>query len=355
METTNLTNDVINNLTEQGSDPRSPDGRRYRSQPLVTSIYTADPSAHVFEGRIYIYTSHDVEAPPLPDIEPFKGDEGNGFAMYDYHVLSMDRIGGDVTVHPVALDLKDVPWAARQMWAPDCAYKNGTYYLYFPAKDKKGAFRIGVATSSNPAGPFKAQPEPIKGSYSIDPAVFTDDNGQSYLYFGGCSGGQLERFSEDGTYHRDQKNTGSTIIMPRVARLSEDMLNLAETPRQAIIVDAVGKPIQKGDDDRIFFEACWMHKYKCKYYLSYSTGGTHLIAYAIGDTPYGPFVHTGNILLPVQGWTTHHSVMEFHDNWWLFYADCQLSNSSILRNVKMTEMQYNPDGTIQTIDPFLKD
>src|ERR1039458_10589239 len=79
------------------SQPRSPDGRRYMSQPLVTSIYTADPSAHVFGGRIYIYASHDIDdGPPLSDVEPFKGSEGNAFKMRDYRVLSMDRIGGEV-------------------------------------------------------------------------------------------------------------------------------------------------------------------------------------------------------------------------------------------------------------------
>src|SRR6266851_3340111 len=83
--------------TAPTSQPRSLDGRRYLSQPLVTSIYTADPSAHVFGGRIYIYASHDInDGPPLPDVEPFKGSEGNAFKMRDYHVLSMDRIGGEV-------------------------------------------------------------------------------------------------------------------------------------------------------------------------------------------------------------------------------------------------------------------
>ena len=185
------------------TQPRSPDGRRYLSQPLVTSIYTADPSAHVFDGRIYIYASHDIsEGPSLPDVEPFKGSKGNAFKMRDYHVLSMDRIGGEVTVHPVALDIKDVPWAARQMWAPDAAFKNGTYYLYFPAKGRDGAFRIGVATSKNPVGPFVPQPEPIKGSYSIDPAVFADDDGESYLYFGGLSGGQLQMIVDGDEFQR---------------------------------------------------------------------------------------------------------------------------------------------------------
>ena len=159
------------------------------SQPLISSIYTADPSAHVFNGKIYIYNSHDINA-GIPE-----NDNGDHFAMRDYHVLSMDSIGGKVTDNGVALDTKDIAWAGRQLWAPDAAYKNGAYYLYFPLKDKQDIFRIGVATSKNPIGPFKAEPTPIEGSYSIDPCVFKDKDGSYYLYFGGIWGGQLQRWN----------------------------------------------------------------------------------------------------------------------------------------------------------------
>ncbi len=114
------------------------------SQPLVSHIYTADPSAHVFNGRIYIYPSHDT-ATGTPE-----NDNGDHFNMMDYHILSMDSVGGKVTDHGVALSIKDIPWAGRQLWAPDAAYANGMYYLYFPVKDKQDIFRIGVATSKRP-------------------------------------------------------------------------------------------------------------------------------------------------------------------------------------------------------------
>ena len=339
------------------SQPRSPDGRRYLSQPLVTSIYTADPSAHVFGGRIYIYASHDIEGPPLPDIEPFRNSQGNAFRMRDYRVLSLDRPGGEVTVHPVALDLADVPWAARQMWAPDAAFKDGIYYLYFPAKDRAGAFRIGVAESKSPVGPFRARPEPIRGSYSIDPSVFIDDDGEAYMYFGGMAGGQLQKFA-DGVYDpngpaTDPRPADQPAFMPKVVRMERTMLEFAERPRDARILDAAGQTILRGDVQRRFFEAAWLHKYRGRYYLSYSTGENRTIGYAIGSSPYGPFRHQGDVLLPVQGWTTHHSIVEIDGRWWLFYADSQLSNQTWLRNVKMTELFYNPDGTIRTIDPFM--
>ena len=333
--------------------------REYRHQPLVTDVYTADPSAHVFGDRIYVYVSHDIEeGPPLSDDPPFQNSEGNAFKMRDYVVLSMDDPEGEVTVHRNVLDIKDVPWAARQMWAPDAAYRDGTYYLYFPVKAHDGAFRIGVATSDRPEGPFKAQPEPIEGSYSIDPSVFIDDDGTAYMYFGGVNGGQLQRYT-NGVYDpngpgTDTKAPDEQAFMPLVAKMRDDMLEFAEKPREALIVDEAGKPLRAGDAPRRFFEAAWMHKYSGKYYLSYSTGGTHFIAYAIGDSPYGPFTYQGNILLPVTGWTTHHSIVEQDGRWWLFYADSQLSGGRThLRNVKVAELFYNPDGTIRTIDPFV--
>lgn len=329
------------------------DASRYLSQPLVSEIYTADPSAHVWgDGKLYIYPSHDIDGDAKED------DLGGHFEMRDYRILSMDAPGGKVTVHPTALDVKDVPWASKQMWAPDAAYKNGTYYLYFPAKDKQGAFRIGVATSKSPVGPFKAEPEPIKGSFSIDPAVFTDTDGRSYMYFGGIWGGQLQR-NVTGTYDpngskTDLEQPDKPALSPKVAALDGSMKQFSEKPRDVLILDETGKPLLGKDHDRRFFEAAWMHKYNGKYYFSYSTGNTHYLVYAIGDSPYGPFTYKGRILEPVEGWTTHHSIVEWQGRWWLFYADSQLSGQTRLRNVKVTELKYNPDGTIRTINPIVK-
>lgn len=154
--------------------------------PLIDHIYTADPSAHVFNGKLYIYPSHDIPT----DIQD--NDNGDQYAMNDYHVFSLDEMGGPVTDHGTVLKAADVPWVSKQMWAPDAAYKNGKYYLYFPARDHEGVMRIGVAVGDKPEGPFTADPEPIPNSYSIDPACFVDDDGSAYLYFGGIWGGQLQ-------------------------------------------------------------------------------------------------------------------------------------------------------------------
>ena len=319
--------------------------QKYLSQPLVKDIYTADPSAHVYNDKIYIYPSHDIEA-GVPE-----NDNGDHFDMRDYHILSMDKVGGKVTDHGVALDIKDIPWAGRQLWAPDAAFKNGTYYLYFPVKDKQDIFKIGVATSKSPTGPFKPEANPIEGSYSIDPAVFTDGDGKSYMYFGGIWGGQLQRW-RTGKYDINGAEPAKTeaAIGPRVARLSDNMLSFAEPVKEITILDSVGKPFLAGDNNKRFFEASWMHKHNGKYYFSYSTGDTHFIAYAIGDSPYGPFTYKGVILNPVQGWTNHQSIVDFKGKTYLFYHDTQLSNKTHLRNVKVTELTYNSDGTIQTIN-----
>lgn len=335
--------------TVPANGPTAPNGRHYLSQPLVTSIYTADPSAHVFQGKIYVYPSHDVET-GIPD-----DDLGNQYAMHDYQVLQMDRIGGPVRIGPVALDLKDVPWASKQLWAPDAAYRQGIYYLYFPGRDKEGRFRIGVATGSSPMGPFKAEPEPIQGSFSVDPAVFTDTDGQSYMYFGGIWGGQLENWT-NGAFvagsttdlHQDDK----PALMPKVARLTADMKQFAAPPRDAVILGVDGKPVLGGDHDRRFFEASWVFRRNGIYYFTYSTGDTHFLAYATGTSPEGPFQYKGPFLLPVQGWTTHHSIVEWKGKWWLFYADTQLSNKNHLRSAKVTELHFDANGSIQLIDPF---
>lgn len=318
---------------------------------LVDHLYTADPSAHVFEGRIYIYPSHDIDAGI-----PFN-DNGDHFGMRDYHVFSMDRIDGEVVDHGVALDIDEVPWAKRQMWAPDAAEKNGKYYFYFPAKDYDDIFRVGVAVGDRPEGPFKAQPDYIKGSFSIDPAVFHDDeSGEYFMYFGGIWGGQLQRY-KTGQYEEDDGEPAddAPALCPKVAKMTDDMLEFAEEPRDLVIVDPNGEPLKAGDHNRRFFEAAWMHKYQGKYYFSYSTGNTHLLCYAIGDNPYGPFTYAGPILTPVVGWTTHHSICTFKGEWYLFHHDSKLSGGiTHLRSMKVAKLNYKPDGTFEILDGMME-
>lgn len=318
---------------------------RLSDAPLITHLYTADPSAHVFEGKLYIYPSHDRET-DQPD-----NDLGDQYDMVDYHVFSMDDTHGPVTDHGVALTLADVPWAAKQLWAPDAATKNGRYYLYFPARDYDGVFRIGVASADRPGGPFKAEPEPIPGSFSIDPCAFTDTDGRAYLCFGGLWGGQLQKwrgptFDPDG----NEPDDAEPALSPRIAELAPDMKTFLGPVRELQILDEHGAPLLAGDHDRRYFEAAWMHRRDGIYYLSYSTGNTHYLAYATSDNPFGPFTYAGRLLDPVIGWTTHHSIVEFKGRWYLFHHDSSLSNGcNHLRCVKLKELVYDEAGRMTVL------
>ena len=271
--------------------------------------------------------------------------------MKDYHVLSTDDpMNGEVIDHGCVLKLEDIPWAGRQMWDNDCQEKDGKYYMYFPLKDKCDIFRIGVAIADRPEGPFIPQPDPIRGSYSMDICVLKEGN-DYLMYFGGLWGGQLQRYKDNKALESAYLPEGDEPALPsRVVKLTEDMLQWAEEPKPVFVVDEEGNPLKANDPHR-FFEASWVHKHNGKYYFSYSTGDSHLLCYAIGDNPYGPFTYKGVILTPVVGWTTHHSIIEYKGKTYLFHHDSVPSGGkSWLRSLKVCELTYNEDGTIQTID-----
>jgi hypothetical protein len=319
-------------------------------KPLIKDLYSADPSAHVFNGKIYIYPSHDE------DIETIDNDNGDQYAMKDYHVYEMP----DTETYPkdcgCIFTLEDIPWASKQLWAPDCAEKDGKYYFAFPARDKTGMFRIGMAVGESPTGPFKPEPEYIKGSYSIDPCLFPDTDKKIYLTFGGLWGGQLDQY-KDNKWSKDNKEPKGNEVacMPKIALMKDNLLELAEEPRDLVLVDEKGNPLTGGDEERRYFEGPWLFKKEDTYYFTYSTGTTHLICYATSKNVYGPYTYRGVILTPVLGWTTHHSILEFKGKWYLFYHDCERSKGvNHKRNVKFCTLEFNPDGTIKTIDGSIK-
>ena len=280
---------------------------------LFPADYMADPSVHVFNGKLYIYPSHDN------DDAKCENDNGDQYVMRDMHVLSTDDpMNGLVVDHGQALDIADIPWAGRQLW--DCE------------------------------GPSVPQPDPIRGSYSMDICVFEED-GKYYLYFGGLWGGQLQRYKDNKALENAYLPEGDEPALPsRVVRLTDDMLQFAEEPRPVLVVDEDGKPLA-ADDPHRFFEASWLHKYNGKYYFSYSTGDSHLLCSAIGDNPYGPFTYKGVILTPVVGWTTHHCIVEYKGKWYLFHHDAAPSGGrSWLRSLKVCELEYDENGLIKTID-----
>ncbi len=312
---------------------------------LFPDDYMADPSVHVFGNRLYIYPSHDRETGAAFD------DDGGHFQMRDYHVLSLsgNPLEAPVTDHGIILDVDQVPWAEKQMWDNDVVEKNGRYYLIFSAKDYNGVFHLGVAISDRPEGPFIPQTHPIRGSFSIDPCAFKDDDGEVYCYFGGLWGGQLQwyqspqKLTKGGTDLGPAPDRKTQLFCPHdapalpsyVARMSDDVLQFAEAPRPVVILDADGEPLKAGDPHR-FFEASWMHKAGGRYYFSYSTGDSHLLCLSVGDNPYGPFRFQCELLQPVVGWTTHHSIIQYEGRWWLFHHDSEPSNGiTHLRSLKV--------------------
>ena len=328
---------------------------------LFPNDYMADPSANVFNDRLYIYPSHDRDSGEAFD------DDGGHFQMRDYHVLSLDDVAnGEITDHGVILDVDQVEWAEKQMWDNDVIEKNGKYYLVFSAKDYNGVFHLGVAVADKPEGPFIPEPHPIRGSFSIDPCLFKDDDGSIYCYYGGLWGGQLQWYgltpqasaNEEGVVMGPAPDKKTPMFLPAdspavpslMAKMSDDMLQFAEAPHPVVILDENGEPLKAGNPHR-FFEASWMHKHNGKYYFSYSTGDSHYLCYAIGNSPYGPFTFKGVILDPVVGWTTHHSIVKFKDEWFLFYHDCVPSNDTTwLRSLKVQKLYYNDDGTIKKVN-----
>lgn len=324
--------------------------KKVQKRYLFSEDYMADPSAHVFDGKIYIYPSHDWESSAPDD------DLGSEYDMKDYHVLSLegdDPLTSPVVDHGKALDIKDIPWARRQLWDCDVARgKDGRYYLYFPAKDKTDIFRVGVAVSDSPVGPFIPEADPIRGSYSIDMAVLEDGDAY-YMYFGGIWGGQLQRYEDNlakdcgSSYPAD----GQPAIPARVVRLAANMKQFAEEPKPVVLLDADGSPIKVEDNERRFFEAAWVFRKDGKYYFTYSTGDTHKLCYAVGDNPYGPFTYRGVILTPVIGWTTHHSIIQYNGKWWLFHHDSAPSKGiNRLRSLKVCELTFDENGDIETIE-----
>jgi arabinoxylan arabinofuranohydrolase len=278
--------------------------------PFVRNMYTADPSAHVWsDGRLYVYPSHDIEPPQGCDL------------MDKYHVFSTDDMI-TWTDHGEILSAADVGWGRTEggfMWAPDCAYKNGTYYFYFPHPTGSGGewsstWKIGVATSAEPAANFEVKGY-IEGLKSmIDPCVFVDDDGQAYLYYGG--GGQCEG-----------------------GKLKDNMTEL----------DGQMQEMQGLTD---FHEGSWVHKYNGKYYLSYADNnplGGNQMRYAISDNPLGPWTYKGVYIKPTGGPTNHGSIIEYKGQWYAFYHNSILSGHPWLRSICVDSLFYNGDGTIQVV------
>lgn len=287
--------------------------------PIIRSQYNADPTARVFDGRIYLYPSHDIRDPRNP-----RGMDW--FCMSDYHVFSSDDLV-DWKDHGVILKQEDVPWgnpAGFAMWAPDCVEKDGKYYFYFPDAPKSGmGFNVGVAVADRPEGPFAPQPEPVEGVMGIDPCVLQCSDGSAYLIWSGMG--------------------------LRGAKLKDNMLELDGA---GVLLD---EDLPKG-----FKEGPFAFEHKGKFYLTYpwvrKENGTEALAYAMSDNPLGPYEYKGIIMDETPGcWTNHHSIVEFKGQWYLFYHTNACSPEfDKNRSACIDRLYFNEDGTIQQVYPTLR-
>lgn len=299
-------------------------GNLSAQNPIVRNQFSADPTARVFNGKVYVFPSHDI---PTPAEKPGRKD---WFCMADYHVFSSENMT-DWTDHGMIVSQNKVKWVdstSYSMWAPDCIERNGKYYFYFPANknvaDANGrkGFGIGVAVAEKPEGPYIPLPEPIKGVNGIDPNVFIDKDGQAYLYWA-------------------QGNIS-------VAKLKDNMTELASEP--LIIANLPQKGLKEGP---------FLFERKGIYYLTipHVENKIERLEYAIGDNPMGPFKMAGVVMdeSPMNCWTNHQSFVQYKGQWYLFYhQDAYSPKFDKNRSICIDSLFFNTDGTIRKVSPTLR-
>ena len=299
--------------------------------PIIRDQFTADPTARVFNDKVYLYPSHDIFPP--------EGQRQDWFCMEDYHVFSSENLT-DWTDHGMIVTQNNVPWVrpnSYSMWAPDCVYRNGKYYFYFPSAPATGmGFAVGVAISDNPEGPFIPEPEPIKGINGIDPCVLLASDGNAYIFWGNG----------------------------RCAKLKDNMKELADdNPRETVKwgnreMEMVGVHCLKDLPNRQA-EGPFAFEYNGNYYLTYPyvRENTEVLAYAMSKNPMGPYEYKGLIMAeqPNGCWTNHHSIVNYKGQWYLFYHHNYLSpNDDKRRSACIEKLYFNADGTIQEVKQTIR-
>ena len=309
--------------------------------PIIRGIYAADPTARVFNDKVYVYPSHDIMPP--------EGQRQDWFCMADYHVFSSENLT-DWTDHGMIISQENVPWGNPEgysMWAPDCVYKDGKYYFYFPDAPKEGrGFAIGVATADSPEGPFVCEPEPIKGVMGIDPCVLVDNDGQAYIYWSGMGirGAKLKA---------NMKELDGELTELRFPGNAN-----AQAPNMPPIL--VGGQAMEGLPEG-FKEGPFAFRRGDWYYLTFpwvrgdtSNGQnpTETLAYSMSRSPLGPWDFKGIIMAEHDNtcWTNHHSIVEYKGQWYIFYHRNDYSPSDDKRrSARVEKIAFNDDGTIQEV------
>ena len=299
--------------------------------PIITDLFSADPTARVFNNKVYVYPSHDILPP--------EGQRQDWFCMEDYHVFSSENLT-EWTDHGMIVTQNKVPWVrpnSYSMWAPDCVYRNGKYYFYFPSSPATGGgFAVGVAIADNPEGPFVPVAEPIKGVNGIDPCVLQASDGNAYIFWGNG----------------------------RCAKLKENMIELADdNPKEKVKwgnreMEMIGVNCLQGLPNRQA-EGPFAFEYNGNYYLTYPyvRENTEVLGYAMSKNPMGPYEYKGLIMAEHANgcWTNHHSIINYKGQWYLFYHHNDLSpKDDKRRSVCIDKLFFNPDGTIQEVKPTMR-
>ena len=298
--------------------------------PIIRDQFTADPTARVFNDKVYLYPSHDIMPP--------EGQRQDWFCMEDYHVFSSENLT-DWTDHGVIVTQNKVPWVrpnSYSMWAPDCVYRNGKYYFYFPAGAEGRGFGVGVAIADNPEGPFIPEPEPIKGINGIDPCVLLASDGNAYIFWGAG----------------------------RCAKLKDNMKEIADdTPSETVKwgdreFEMKGVNCLKDLPSRQA-EGPFAFEYNGNYYLTYPyvRENTEVLGYAMSKNPMGPYEYKGLIMAEHDNgcWTNHHSIINYKGQWYLFYHRNWFSpRDDKRRSACIEKLFFNPDGTIQEVKPTMR-
>ena len=299
--------------------------------PIIRDQFTADPTARVFNNKVYLYPSHDI-VPPA-------GQRQDWFCMEDYHVFSSENLT-DWTDHGVIVTQNKVPWVrpdSYSMWAPDCIERNGKYYFYFPSAPKDGrGFGVGVAIADRPEGPFICEPEPIKGINGIDPCVLQASDGNAYIFWGAG----------------------------RCAKLKPNMKELADdTPKEKVKwgnreFEMLGVNCLKDLPNRQA-EGPFAFEANGWYYLTYPyvRENTEVLGYAMSKNPMGPYEYKGLIMSeqPNGCWTNHHSIVNYKGQWYLFYHHNYFSpRDDKRRSACIEKLYFNADGTIQEVKQTMR-
>ncbi|MBW7459641.1 family 43 glycosylhydrolase, partial [Paenibacillus sepulcri] len=276
--------------------------------PLLTNIFTADPGALTYRNTFYIYAGHD-EAPRT----------ATDFLMNDWHILSSTDMQHWNDNGP-AMRYEVFSWASGQAYAGQTIEKNGKFYWYCPVGTSSG-FAIGVAVSDSPLGPWKdargtslINSTTVNGSaLNIDPTIFTDTDGQTYLYW--------------GSYN--------TV---RMIKLNSDMISYSEP-----VITPVGLTR--------YWEAPYLNKIGDKYYFSYAAGANPAtIDYAMSDSPAGPWTYKGTINDVTSSPTNHDAIQFFRGKYYFVYHTSDVSGGfDYQRNIAVDLITVNPDGTLNKV------